>query len=109
MNWIILFYTCLIATGGFTAAAYEVVAKKMALPVGTMFQSNGLMTIIGGIVAIVAVIMSAFINPWWSLFMVFILSWLFCQLLVFTFKMHAQLLSLVLIVIGSILLIIELF
>lgn len=108
MDWMKLFYTCLIASGGFTVATYEVLARKMALPVGRYFQTNGPMTILGGFVTVGAIILSAFINPWWTIFLVFVTGWLVCQLLVMTFKSISQLLTIILIFIGSILLIIDL-
>jgi len=66
------------------------------------------MTILGGFAAFAAIIYSAFINPWWSVFLVFIAGWFFCQILVSIFKISSQVLSLALIVAGITLLFLRL-
>lgn len=90
------------------ATTYEVIAKRIGLPIGFYFQRNGLMTIIGSLITFGAVILSAFINPWWTIFIVAIAGWFFSQLIIGTFKSISQIISLILIVIGIIGLSIEL-
>jgi len=109
MNFMNLFTVCLITIGGFIAATYEVIAIKSGLPVGNYFRSNGILAIIGGFVTFGAVILSAFINPWWTIFIVFIIGWFFSQLAVRIFKTLSQVISLVLILIGITLFIATLF
>lgn len=106
MNWLNITITCLIATGGFIAASYEVMAKKMMLTVGIYFKGNGLMAILGGFLTFGAIVLSAFINPWWTIFIVFIVGWFFSQLIVSIFKTVSQLISLILIITGIVLLLI---
>ncbi len=38
MNWINLLIVCLVASGGFIAATYEDIAKRIGLPTGLFFQ-----------------------------------------------------------------------
>ena len=106
MNWINLINISLVVTGGFTAATYEVLAKKMGLAVGFYFRSNGIMTVIGGLVTIAALIFSMFINPWWSIFIAFALGWLLAQVIVTIFKSSSQIVCLILMLLGITLLII---
>ena len=108
MNWITLFITCLIASGGFLAATYEDLAKRKGLPTGLSFKLGGIVSGIGAIICFGSIILSAFINPWWSIFIVFISAWVFTELIVVIFKAMSQIVSLFLIVIGIILLIIKL-
>lgn len=107
MNWINLFICSIIAIGGFTATVYETIANRMGLPVGRYFQRNGIMTIIGGFVTFIAIIVSAFINPWWTIFIIFICSWFFSQILISVFKISSQVISLLLMVGGVIFLMIN--
>jgi hypothetical protein len=107
MNWINLFLCSIITIGGFTAAVYETIAVRMGIPVGHFFKRNGIMTIIGGFVSFVAIILSAFMNPWWTIFLVFISGWFFSQLLISILKISSQIISVLLIVIGSVFLIIN--
>ena len=106
MNWINLIITSLITGGGILAATYEVYAKRNGWPVGLYFTSQGLMTIVGGFVTLAAVVLSAFINPWWSIFIVFLIGWLICQITVSLFRKLSPIMSPFLMVIGIILLII---
>ena len=107
MNWITFLILCLIATGGFIAATYENIAKRQGLPVGLYFQLSGIMAVVGGVLTFGAIILSAFTNPWWTIFMVFIASWFLTQLIVFIFKTAAQLISVALILVGILLLLLS--
>jgi hypothetical protein len=107
MNWINLFLCSVIAIGGFTASVYETIAYRMGIPVGLYFHRNGIITILGGFVTFVAIILSAFINPWWTIFIVFICGWFFSQLLISVFKISSQVISILLMVGGVIFLIIN--
>lgn len=100
MNWFNIIITCIISIGGFTASTYEVTANRMMLSVGNYFRANGIMTIVGGFVTLGAIVLTAFVNPWWTIFIVFIAGWFFSQLLVKVFKEKSQLISVVFIVIG---------
>lgn len=100
MNWIPLISVSLITIGGFMATTYEVTAKRIGLPIGFYFQKNGIMTIIGGFITFGAAILSAFINPWWTIFIVFLVGWFFSQLIISACKSLSQIISLILIVIG---------
>lgn len=102
MDWINLFLCSIIAVGGFTATVYETIAYRKGLPVGHYFQRNGIMTIIGGFVTFASIILSAFINPWWTIFIVFICGWFFSQLLISVFKISSQIISMLLMVCGVI-------
>ncbi len=59
---------------------------------------------IGAVVFLGAMILSAFINPWWTIFIVFITAWSITEITVKIFKSLSQIISLILIVIGIILL-----
>ncbi|MES2484591.1 MAG: hypothetical protein V4581_01390 [Bacteroidota bacterium] len=100
MNWINLILCCLISAGGFIAATYEVFANKFELPASNSFKRNGRATLMGGVVIFSIPIVSAFINPWWTVFIVFFAGWLFSQVGISIFKTHAQLLALLLMCIG---------
>ncbi len=99
MNWTYLIIVSLIAIGGFIASSYEPLARKQFLPVGRSFQksNSGLMFIIGGFVSVIAIIGTAFLNPWWTIFIVLLIGWLFSQLLISFFKSFSQILSIILI------------
>ena len=104
MNWINLFIICLLASGGFMAATYEDIAKREGLPTGLYFQLGGIMAGIGALITFGAIILSVFINPWWTIFIVFIVAWSFTEITVRIFKSFSQIISLIVIVIGIILL-----
>ena len=104
MNWITLLLTCLVAAGGFVASTYEVFARANMLPIGDLYYSRGIMSIVGGFVVFGAAILSAFINPWWSALIVLAVAWLFGQVIIMIFKSASQIVSPALVVIGVILL-----
>lgn len=106
MNLMNLFVILLISTGGFLAATYEVIARRYRLPVGLYFRVNGIMTLIGGFIFIGAMVLSAFTNPWWTIFIVLILSLILSQVFISIFRSFAQVLSPILIIIGAITLLI---
>jgi hypothetical protein len=107
INWTYIFLLSLIAIGGFTASVYESFALKKMLPIGTYFSRNGLINIIGGFVAVLSLITSVFLNPWWTIFIIFFIAWIFSPILIKTFKSFSQLLSVILMLIGTILIIIQ--
>ena len=80
----------------------------MGLTVGRYFKNDGIFTIVGGIVVFGMAILSAFINPWWSIFITLITGWLFSQILIRVFKVFAQILALILTVIGIVGIIVKL-
>jgi len=96
-----IFSVSLITIGGFIAATYEVMAIKLELPIGNYFRSNGIIAIFGGFITFGAMGLSAFINPWWTMFIVLITGWFFSQLAIRIFKSLSQIISLVLIILGS--------
>ena len=104
MNWTTLLFTCLLATGGIIASTYEAFARANILPVGTVFHLNGVMTKIGVVVMLGAAILSAFINPWWTMFIVLFSAWLFSPIVMRIFGGISQLIAPALIVVGGILL-----
>jgi len=108
MNWINLILCCLISAGGFIAATYEVFANKFELSASNSFKRNGRATLMGGVVIFSIPIVSAFINPWWTVFIVFFAGWLFSQIFISILKSYAQIVSLLLMFVGVILLIINL-
>ena len=104
MNWVNFFIVCVVASGGFLAATYEDVANRKGLPTGLYFQLGGIMSGIGAVVTFGAMILSAFINPWWTIFMVFITAWFISQFTIIIFKSFSQIISLILTVVGILLL-----
>lgn len=107
INWIYIFLLSLISIGGFIASIYESIAFKKMLPIGIYFLRNGIINIIGGILAITSIITSAFLNPWWTIFIVFFIAWIFSQILISIFKSYSQLLSVILMLCGIISIIIK--
>jgi hypothetical protein len=89
--------------GGIVAATYEVHARRRGLPVGLYFQLNGVMSIVGGILTFIALILSAILNPWWTIFIVLTIGWIFGELIMTIFNSLSQIISLVLIALGIIL------
>lgn len=102
MNWTNFIIVSLLATGGFIASSYEIIAQKMNIPVGKYFQRNnyGIMVIIGGIIALFSVILSAFVNPWWSFFLVFIAGYLLSQIVIRILKSLSQPISALFMILG---------
>lgn len=104
MDWLNLLVAALIAVGGFIAATYEVIAVEQASSVGRQYRSNGILSLAGGVVTFGAIVLSAFINPWWTIFIVFFLAWLFGQIIIVTLRSFAQIVAPLLILTGIILL-----
>lgn len=107
MNWIHLFLCSIIAVGGFTATVYETIAYQKGMPVGYYFRKNGIVTILGGLLTFIAIFLSAFINPWWTIFIVFFSGWFFSQLLISICKVSSQTISVLLMFTGFICLVIS--
>lgn len=105
MSWTNLIIVCVVATGGFIASSYEVIAQKMNIPVGKYFQrkNNGIMVIIGGIVAFLSFILSAFVNPWWTIFIVVLTAYLLSQIVISILKSLSQPISAFLMILGLLL------
>lgn len=108
MNWVNLMFCLIASTGGFIASLYEPIASRMGLTVGHYFKKDGVLTTVGGIVVFGVAILSAFINPWWSIFIILISGWLLSQILISVFKAFAQMLALLLTVIGIVGIIVKL-
>ncbi|WP_187262457.1 hypothetical protein [Pontibacter beigongshangensis] len=106
MNWLNLFILGVIASGGFIASTYETIASRKMLPIGKYFSKNGALTIIGGFITMGAIVTSVFVNPWWSIILVFIFAWVVNQLLIMSFKSLAQFVSPILVILGIITLLI---
>ena len=102
MNWFSLTLCSMIGVGGVIAVVYETLAYQMGFPVGRYFQRGGPLTLIGGFATFGAMILSAFINPWWSIFIVLICSWLFSQIIIRVFGTVSQIISLLFLIGGTI-------
>lgn len=109
MNLINLIYCLFLGIGGFIAVIYEMFAYSYKLSIGKYFAKNGLMTIIGQVAILLAICSTCFINPWWTIFIVFISSWLFSQIIIKIFNSFAQIISILLISINSIMLLTKIF
>jgi hypothetical protein len=102
INWTNILILSMISIGGFIAASYDTIARRKMLPVGRYFKRNGIINIIGGIIAMIAIIVSAVLDRWWSIFIVFFIAWFFSQVFISLFKSFSQLLSFILMLFGII-------
>lgn len=102
VNWTSVLILCIVSIGGWIAVVYETIAMNRMIPIGHFFKKNGIMTILGGIIALIAAVTSVFINPWWTIFVILVISWLFSQIFIMLFRVYSQLLSIILIIGGII-------
>lgn len=89
-------------TGGAIAASYETYARIYGWPVGFYFRSSGIMSILGGIIGLAALIAAFFVNPWWSIFIILVVGIIATQVLIRFFKIYSTVLSTVLLLVGMI-------
>ena len=91
--------------GGFMATSYSYLAKQKGWPIGSYFI-NGNMSyiVVGGFMCqFGSVIISLFVNPWWSAFIVFGLGFVGYMVLSSILKVYSQIVSGVLVVVSIIL------
>ena len=102
MDWQGLSFCVTLFTGGAIAAAYSGIAAQQGWPVGFYFRNNGLMSALGGIVGLGALVLSAIINPWWSLFIVLVAGIICCRVLIAMFKVLSPVVGALMIGIGAV-------
>jgi hypothetical protein len=95
-NLIILSIACI---GGFMVTSYQGIAIQKGWPVGTAFNLNniGWISILGFLCQWGSVIISFFVNPWWSAFIVLFLGFTGYSLLVTIFRSYSQALALIIV------------
>src|SRR5690606_23724239 len=98
INWTSVLILSIISMGAWIAVVYETVAINRMIPVGHLFRKNGIMTILGSIIALATIVTSILINPWWTIFIILVISWVFSQILIILFKVYSQALSIILII-----------
>jgi hypothetical protein len=79
--------------GGAVATGYSGIAAMKGWPVGHYFKSNGVMSILGGLFGFGAIILSAFVNPWWSMILVALVGLILCRLIIAVTGIYAQITS----------------
>jgi hypothetical protein len=84
----------LLLTSGITIISYKGYAEPRGWPIGTMFESDGSIIKIIGIVAIIGSAIAAFFFVKWYLVLIGILAgWLISGALTAVFRQHTQILS----------------
>jgi len=91
--------------GGFMATSYSSLAKQKGWPIGLYFTNENMSYIVvGGFMCqFGSVIISLFVNPWWSAFIVFGLGFVGYMVLSSILKVYSQIVSGVLVVVSIIL------
>ena len=102
MDWILLIITLLVTSGGFIASSYVTFADSQGWPIGFAFRRTGYGTILGGLIAVLFIILSAVYNEWWTIFILFLAAILLTQIFIRVFKYYAQHLAILLIISGAI-------
>jgi hypothetical protein len=104
IKFIILIVAC---TGGFIATSYSYLAKEKGWSTGRLFGGNNhemtYMIWLGNICQFGSVIISFFVNPWWSAFLVLFLGFIGYMVLANIFKTYSQVISGILILASFIL------
>lgn len=102
MDYAALTMCIVLCAGGSIASGYSGVAAQKGWPVGLLFQGSGMMTILGGFVGFSAAILSAFLNPWWTAFIVFVAGVLLARIGIEVLKIYAPMVSGLLLLAGTI-------
>ena len=90
--------------GGFMATSYSSLARQKGWTIGSLFISEMSYPVIGGFLCQWgSVIISFFVNPWWTAFIVFALGFIGYIALSSILKVQSQIVSLILIVASFIL------
>ncbi|MGD9486922.1 MAG: hypothetical protein AB7W47_02800 [Calditrichaceae bacterium] len=95
-KFMILSIACI---GGFMVTSYQGIAHKKGWPVGKAFDISkaGWIAVLGFMCQWGSVIISFFVNPWWSAFIVLIVGFIGYMTLVSIFKKHSQILATIII------------
>jgi hypothetical protein len=101
MDWKLLIIATVIATGSFIAISYDYIASRNNMGVGEYFLRKGPVHFAGGVLGIAILIYVGFMADWISALLVAIAAWITSQMLIYTFKTLAQILSLLMMIGGT--------
>lgn len=95
-KFLILSIACI---GGLMVVSYQNVAEEKGWAVGTSFdlQRGGIVAILGFLCMLGGVLISFFVNPWWSAPLVLIIGFIGNMILTLMFKKASQILALLLV------------
>lgn len=83
---------------GLMINSYEVNARRMGWPVGEWFSQGSWLCILGGLGYLMALVGAVIANPWWSVFLVFIIGNVFGSLAPMFLKKRTQIFSVLLLI-----------
>ena len=96
MDWKLLIVATVIVTGSLIAVSYDYIASRNNMGVGEYFIRKGPVHFAGGVVGIATLAYVGFVTEWLSIVVVAAAGWIVSQMLIYTFKTLAQVLSLLL-------------
>lgn len=102
MDYKVFIGITLLCTGGVMSAVYEVIANPKGWLVGFAYRRNGFMTIIGGFVVLISLILSIIFNPWWTFILNLIISFIIAQILIRLIGHYSQILIPILLLISAV-------
>lgn len=89
---------------GLMINSYEINAKRMGWPVGEWFSEGSWLCGLGGLSSLIALVGAVFGNPWWSLFLVLVIGFVFGSLVPMFLRKHTQLFSVLLLIMSYVML-----
>ena len=94
---VILSVACI---GGFIVTSYQGMARQKGWPLGRAFDlgRSSLIAILGFVSQWGAILISFFVNPWWTSIIVLIIGFLGSMILTNIFKVHSQVLSVIILI-----------
>ena len=101
MDWKLLVIATVIVTGALIAVSYDHIASRNNMGVGEYFIRKGPVHFMGGVLGIAALAYVGFVTEWLSIIIVAVAGWIVSQMLIYTFKTLAQVLSLLLMIGGT--------
>ena len=106
MDYLKLFSLSLLLASSSLILYYKDMAKKMQIPISRKFLNmpKG-MEIIVLLSQYSSIIISLFVNPWWSIIILIGITYMISNLLLFIFRQYTQILSIILLIISYILLV----
>lgn len=89
---------------GLMINSYEINARRMGWPVGEWFLGGSWLCILGGLSALMALVGAIIANPWWSVFLVLIIGFVFGSIAPMYFKKQTQIFSALLLLMSYVML-----
>jgi len=102
INLPIFITLCLCCLSGWMVVSYQGVAEKKGWPVGEFFslEKGGFIGILGLVAQWGSVLISFFVNPWWTAPLVFAFGFLINMVATTVLKEYTQILSVILLIIS---------